>query len=223
MRGRGGEKEAPLAPPVPSAPPWRHLLGEALRNHPVVSSSSSSSAPSGTPPAGPLVIHPLRTRAIYRGVLYPAPPTHTCAHQTGQGESSLYTCGSHLTRPSLKQGCVVGKQPSEICTTLSFASFPLHLVLQQNSHAPFVQLVSLTDLAHRCGPNWQRRKDAGHSPRGWEGRSWRLLHPLRPHWGRRASGQGRESLFLCCGQGRCPWGDSSARHSHGAITEKAGL
>lgn len=66
---------------------------------------------------GPLVIHPLRTRAIYRSgsVLRPTHPVHIRLDKEGL---SLYTCGSHLTSPVLKQGCMVCKQLSEICTTI---------------------------------------------------------------------------------------------------------
>lgn len=118
-RGRRGERETPLVPLFPPAP----LLGgtfsvklslttlqfPALLNHSVPRL--------GPLLQGPLVIHPLRTRAIYRSSSVPR-PTHPVHIRLDKEGLSLYTCGPHLTRPFLKQGCMVCKQLSEVCTTM---------------------------------------------------------------------------------------------------------
>ena len=110
MRGRRGEREAPLTPLFPPGPlpggtfsvklSLTTLQFPALLNH---------SAPRlGPLLQGPLVIHPLRTRAIYhRGSA--SPNTHPVHIRLDKECPSLYTCGSRLTRPFLKQSCMVCK------------------------------------------------------------------------------------------------------------------
>ena len=224
MRGRRGEREAPLAPPFPPGPlpggtfsvklSLTTLKFPALLNH---------SAPRlGPLLQGPLVIHPLRTRAIYhRGSA--SPNTHPVHIRLDKEGPALYTCGSRLTRPFLKQGCMVCKQPSGICTTICYSPPFLCIFSFNESQASFCILGAHSASPTGAGQTGRGRRTWGTNPGGGRDRTGTSCTLFHPHWGREAWDQGWESLFLCCGQGRCPWGDSSARHSHGVITEKAGL
>ena len=119
---------------------------------------------SGTPPAGPLDTHPLRTRAACRSGA--APPTPVHIRRDGEGPSCTHAGPHHR---ALSAARLRGWEAA-VRDAHHSHSPPFLCILSSNRTATLpLHSLSLTGPAHRCGPNWHRRKDAGHSPRGGRG------------------------------------------------------